>query len=130
MRVIALSLLCLLAGPALAQTDPALMGCVYPDDPQEQPVAQKIMALALPYLDNQFLYYRDDDGQPNGAYAVRRLLRIYFYDKDGHLMGTAIRRSQAQTSYFDPDGNYLGECVNHKLVPPDDQPIHFDPAQQ
>ncbi len=127
MRVIAAGLVCLLALPSLARADPGLMGCVYPESVAEQAVAEKIMALALPYRDKQFIYYRDDNGQPNGSYAVRRSLRIYFYDKNNVLMGTALRRSQAVTSYFDPNGRYVGNCINHKLLRPDQRPVHFDP---
>ena len=128
MRFVYASLLCVLSVPALAQSAPGLAGCVYPDTPPEQAVAEKIMALPLPYLDKQFLYYRNGSGAPIGSYAVRRSLRIYFYDKNNVLMGTAIRRSPATTSYFDPSGSYLGNCVNHKLVRSDQRPVHFDPG--
>jgi hypothetical protein len=130
MRFIAAGMLCLLAGPCFAASKPALLGCVYAKDVPQQAIAEKIMGLALPYLDNQFIYYRDDSGQLLGSYAVRRSLRVYFYDKYDIPMGTAIRRSQELTSYFDPDGNYLGNCINHKLVAPDQRPVHFDPGAQ
>lgn len=128
MRFIAASLLCLLTVPSLAQSNPGLRGCIYPKNVPEQEVAEKIMALGLPYLDKELIRYRDGSGQPSGSYAVRRSLRIYFYDKNDLLMGTAIRRSPALTSYFDPNGSYLGDCVNHKLVRPDERPVHFNPA--
>jgi len=128
MRSIYAGLLCLLSVPAFAQSDPALTGCVYPNTLPQQALAEEIMALPLPYLDKQFIHYRDDSRQPTGAYAVRRSLRIYFYDKNNVLMGTAIRRSPVMTSYFDPNGSYLGNCVNHKLMWSDQRPVHFDPG--
>ncbi len=127
MKLVAAGLLSLLASPSLAQSDPGLMRCIYPQNGPEQAAAEKIMAFPLPYLDKEFIYYRDDSGLPIGSYAVRRSLRIYFYDKNNALMGTAIRRSQAVTSYFDPTGNYLGQCTNRKLVTPDERPVRFDP---
>ena len=128
MKFVAAGLLCLLTVPSFAQSNPGQKGCVYPKDVPEQAVAEKIMALGLPYLDKEFIHYRDDSGQPVGSYAVRRSLRIYFYDKNNVLMGTAIRRSQELTSYFDPNGSYLGHCINHKLVGPDQRPVVFDPG--
>ncbi|HEV2173459.1 MAG TPA: hypothetical protein VGR71_07825 [Nitrospira sp.] len=130
MKFVAASLLYLLMVPlpSFAQSNLALAGCVYPKNSPAQAAAEKIMALPLPYLDKQFIYYRDDSGQRTGAYAVRRSLRVYFYDKDNVPIGTAIRRSQAVTSYFDPNGSYLGNCVNHKLMWSDQRPVHFDPG--
>lgn len=129
MRLVAAGLLFLLAVPAWAQSNPVLMGCLYPKDvPERQAAAEAVMALPLPYLDKQFIHYKDGNGQPTGAYAVRRSLRIYFYDKNDVLMGTAIRRSPAVTSYFDPDDSYLGRCTNHKLVPPDLHPVYLREA--
>jgi hypothetical protein len=127
-RFVAAGLLCLLATPSLAQSDPRLDGCVYPKDVPEQAIAESVMALALPYLDKEVLYYRDEGGQPTGSHAVRRSLRIYFYDKNDVLMGTAVRRSPETTSYFAPDGEYLGNCVHHRLVPPDRIGPRIDPA--
>jgi hypothetical protein len=128
--VAAAGLLCLLAVPSLAQSNPNLEGCVYPTDVPEQAVAEAIMSLALPYLDKEVIYYRDGSGQSLGSYAVRRSLRIYFYDKNDVLMGTALRRSQETTSYFGPAGNYLGNCVHHQLVRPDRDNLRFYPAAQ
>lgn len=126
MRLIYATLLCLLSVAAAAQSDPSLAGCVYPNTPPEQGMAEKIMTLPLPYLDKQFLYYRDDSGAPTGSYAVRRALHIYIYDKNNVLMGTAIRRSSATTAYFDADGSYLGNCVNRKLMRSDQRSVRFD----
>lgn len=128
MRAIATCVLCLLSGSSLAQSNSVPMGCAYPKNGPDQAVAENIMPLALPYLDNQLIHYRDDSGQSNGSYAVRRSLRIYFYNKNNVLMGIATRRSQQVTSYFDPNWNYLGDCVNHKLVQPDQRPVRFDPT--
>jgi hypothetical protein len=133
MRLVVVGLICLSAVSAFAQEQsrPILEGCTYPKDvPEQQAVAESVMQLTLPYLDKQFIYYRDGNGTPTGAYAIRRSLRIYFYDKNNALMGTATRRSQVQTSYFDPAGNYVGRCINQKLVTPDDRPVRFDPAQR
>jgi hypothetical protein len=120
--VVAALVVCWTTVSAFAQTDdPNLAGCFYPEE--QKAVAHGLMTLALPYLNNQVLHYRDENGAPTGAYAVRRSLHIYFYDKNQKLMGTAIRRSEAKTSYFDPDGHYVGQCINHKLVTPDNRPV-------
>lgn len=121
------ALTCLLASPAFAQSNANLNGCSYPHEGPAQAIAESIMSSPVPYLDKQFVHFRDADGVPTGAYAVRRGLHVFFYDKQNVLMGTAVRRSQEKTSYFDPDGNYLGECINHKLVLPDDRPVRFNP---
>ena len=128
MRFAAAGLLCLIALPSFAQSDSRFKGCVYPEDVAEQAVAAAIMALPLPNLDKEVIHYRDDSGQPTGANAVRRSLRIYIYDKNEDLMGTAIRRSEEVTSYFGPDGNYLGRCTHHTLVPPHRNTPAFYPA--
>jgi hypothetical protein len=112
------------AVPALAEADPKLRDCVYRTELPEKTIAERIMPLTLPYLDKQVIRYRDN-GIESG-YAIRRSLRVYFYEGQ-KLLGTAVRRSQVQTSYFSPDGGYLGQCVNRKLVQPDDRPVRFDP---
>ena len=115
----------LLTMPALAESNPKLSECVYRTELPAKDIAERIMPLTLPYLDKQIIYYRDGNGATFG-YAVRRSLRVYFYEGQ-KLLGTAVRRSQAQTSYFSPDGGYLGQCVNRKLIRPDDRPSRFDP---
>jgi hypothetical protein len=112
------------AVPALAEADPKLRDCVYRTELPEKTIAERIMPLTLPYLDKQIIRYRES-GIESG-YAIRRSLRVYFYEGQ-KLLGTAVRRSQVQTSYFSPDGGYLGQCVNRKLVQPDDRPVRFDP---
>jgi hypothetical protein len=115
----------LLTVPALAQSNPKLSECVYRTELPAKDIAERIMPLTLPYLDKQIIRYRNESGIES-SYAVRRSLRIYFYEGQ-KLLGTAVRRSQVQTSYFSPDGGYLGQCVNRKLIKPDDRPIRFDP---
>jgi hypothetical protein len=112
------------AVPALAESDPKLRECVYRTELPAKTIAERIMPLTLPYLDKQIIRYRES-GIESG-YAVRRSLRVYFYEGQ-KLLGTAVRRSQVQTSYFSPDGGYLGQCVNRKLVQPDNRPVRFDP---
>jgi hypothetical protein len=109
----------LLTVPASAQLNPKLSECVYRTELPAKEIAERIMPLTLPYLDNQIIYYRNESGLESG-YAVRRSLRIYFYEGQ-KLLGTAVRRSQVQTSYFGPDGGYLGQCVNRKLIQPNDR---------
>jgi len=130
MKLLLVALICLLANPVFAQSTADLSGCSYSHGLPEQAIAEGIMPLTLPYLDNQVVHYRDAAGELTGAYAVRRSLRIFFYDKQNVLMGTAVRRSQVKTSYFDPVGNFLGQCTNHKLILPDDRPVRFDPQRR
>ena len=114
----------LLTVPAFAQSspNPKLNGCVYSSESPAKDTAERIMILTLPYLDRQIIYYRADSGLQSG-YAVRRSLHVYFYEGQ-KLLGTAVRRSQIRTSYFNPDGAYIGQCVNRKLIQPDDRPAN------
>ena len=130
MKALLVAFASLLASPVFAQSNANLNGCAYPHDGPEQAIAERIMTLTLPYLDKQFIHYRNAAGEPTGAYSVRRSLRIFFYDEQNVLIGTAVRRSETETSYFDPDGNFLGVCVNHKLVLPDNRPVRFDPKRR
>jgi hypothetical protein len=118
----------LLTVPALAESNPKLSECVYRTELPAKDIAERIMPLTLPFMDKQTIYYRDGNGTPYG-YAVRRSLRIYFYEGQ-KLLGTAVRRTQVQTSYFSPDGGYLGQCINRKLIRPDDRPIRSYPQSK
>jgi len=126
--VIVVGMVGLLTAPAFAESNPKLSKCVYRTELPAKDIAERIMPLTLPYLDKQVIHYRNESGMEFG-YAVRRSLRIYFYEGQ-KLLGTAVRRSQVQTSYFGPDGGYLGQCVNRKLIPPDDRPVRFDPQSR
>jgi hypothetical protein len=109
----------ILASSAVAQPDPeiSLLHCSLPSDAGPREIAQQLMQLSLPYLDQQIVYYRDEDARITG-YAVRRSLRIFFYSASDKLLGTAVRRTADQTSYFDARGDYLGRCIDHKMELP------------
>jgi hypothetical protein len=112
----------LLIWSPIARPNPgaSLLRCTLPGDPVQRQTAERLMQLALPYLDQQIVYYRDQDARITG-YAIRRSLRIYFYSAGDSLRGTAVRRTEARTSYFDAHDDYLGQCVNHKMELPGEQ---------
>jgi hypothetical protein len=126
LRLLKVVSVCIVSSPVFAQT-PQLEGCTYEKDVPGRAIAESLMALPLPYLDNQQIYFHGSNGELTGAYAVRRALRIYFYDSKNLLMGTAIRRSEMKTSYFDPHGTYLGQCTSHKMVLPNDRSVRSGP---